>query len=58
MYLHEDKDAFKEIIAATSDDTGIHEEQVEKDYYVSYLLKYLVREVPILVFKGATSLSK
>ena len=58
MNLHQDKEAFLEIIAATSEDTGIPEEQVEKDYFVSYLLEFLVREVPTLVFKGGTSLSK
>lgn len=33
MYLHEDKDIFSEVIIAT-----IPAEQVEKDYFVSYLL--------------------
>ncbi|MBM7580811.1 nucleotidyl transferase AbiEii/AbiGii toxin family protein [Jeotgalibacillus terrae] len=58
MNLHEDKEAFLEIIAATPEDTGIPEEQVEKDYFVSYVLEFLVGEVPTLVFKGGTSLSK
>ncbi len=58
MNLHEYKDKFLEIITATSQEYGIPEEQVEKDYYVSHLLEHLVREVPSLVFKGGTSLSK
>ena len=58
MNLHEDKDKFLEIITATSQYLAIPEDQVEKDYYVSHLLEHLVREVPSLVFKGGTSLSK
>ena len=58
MDFHEDKDKFLEIIIATSQEYGILEEQVEKDYYVSHLLEHMVREVPSLVFKGGTSLSK
>ena len=58
MRLHEDKNAFEELITATAEYMTIPLEQVEKDYYVSYLLEHLVREVPSLVFKGGTSLSK
>lgn len=58
MRLHEDKNAFEELITATAEYMTIPQEQVEKDYYVSYLLEHLVREVPSLVFKGGTSLSK
>jgi len=58
MNLHEDEEAFQTIISATSEAFGILPEQVEKDYYVSYLLEHLVRVMPDLVFKGGTSLSK
>jgi len=58
MNLHEDKESFQTIISATSEAFGILPEQVEKDYFVSHLLEYLVREIPDLVFKGGTSLSK
>lgn len=37
---------------------GFRTFQVEKDYYVSLLLKQLVERRPSLVFKGGTSLSK
>lgn len=58
MNLHSDKETFFDVITSASEEFGIPEEQVEKDYYVSHLLEYLVREVPNLVFKGGTSLSK
>ena len=31
---------------------------IEKDYYVTMLLKNMARRLPFLVFKGGTSLSK
>lgn len=58
MYLHNDKENFIDIITATAEHFTIPEEQVEKDYYVSHLLAYLVKQVPSIVFKGGTSLSK
>ncbi|WP_285801807.1 hypothetical protein [Exiguobacterium sp. ERU656] len=39
MKLHEDKKVFKEIIAATAAELNFEEFQIEKDYYVSLLLK-------------------
>lgn len=32
MYLHEDREFFKEVIDAASDYTGVSREAVEKDY--------------------------
>ena len=37
MYLHEDKETFKEIIEQVSDDTGRTAIVIEKDYYVCLL---------------------
>ena len=31
---------------------------IEKDYYVTVLLKLLAEKIPFIVFKGGTSLSK
>ncbi|MDG5473698.1 hypothetical protein P6709_18375 [Jeotgalibacillus sp. ET6] len=39
MHLHKEKEVFLEIIAATSEDTGIPEESLKKEF-------------PILVFKA------
>src|SRR5690625_6937562 len=58
MHLHKDKESFSEVITATTEYFTIPEIQVEKDYYVSYLLEHLVKVSPEIVFKGGTSLSK
>lgn len=58
MLLHEDKEAFKEILEATAEEFNLQPFQVEKDYYVSYFLKKLREVAPNIVFKGGTSLSK
>lgn len=58
MYLHKDVELFTELIKVTSNDSGIPEEYIEKDYFVSLLLKNIVKEQPNIVFKGGTSLSK
>ena len=41
MYLHEDKETFKEIIEQVSDDTGRTAIVIEKDYYVTMILRLL-----------------
>ncbi|MCI8886034.1 MAG: nucleotidyl transferase AbiEii/AbiGii toxin family protein [Dorea sp.] len=59
MYLHEDREIFKDVIEASSNYLGVSKETIEKDYYVTMILKRLahVKELPC-VFKGGTSLSK
>ncbi len=59
MYLHkENKELFRDVILLTSQKLEVSEDIVEKDYYVSLILKKLSRiEYPV-VFKGGTSLSK
>ena len=37
MYLHEDKETFKEIIEQVADDTGCAAVVIEKDYYVTMI---------------------
>lgn len=60
MLLHQNRDDFKNLVSIVSDHYGLRDYQVEKDYYVSVLLKKLSEEVSDiqLVFKGGTSLSK
>ena len=58
MYLHNDKDLFNEIIAEANIQTGIAQSIIEKDYYVTMILKLLKEKCPEIVFKGGTSLSK
>ena len=59
MYLHkENRELFRDAILLTSERLGVSEDIVEKDYYVTLILKKLSSiEYPI-VFKGGTSLSK
>ena len=58
MYLHEDKEEFKELIELVSEETGKTVVVIEKDYYVTMILRLLSKELPNVVFKGGTSLSK
>ena len=59
MYLHkENRELFRDAILLTSQKLEVSEDIVEKDYYVTMLLKKLSNiEYPV-VFKGGTSLSK
>lgn len=57
-YLHNDKERFREAIDLVVYQTGISAEAVEKDYYVTMLLKDLAEKLSFVVFKGGTSLSK
>lgn len=56
--LHGDREAFNDIIAAASNALGIETAIIEKDYYVSLLLKEINKNYPDIIFKGGTSLSK
>ncbi|AQY50190.1 hypothetical protein PWEIH_09988 [Listeria weihenstephanensis FSL R9-0317] len=58
MRLYKDKETFEQLIIATSAATSLSESIIEKDYYVSMILRELSQSLPNLVFKGGTSLSK
>lgn len=58
MFLHNDKELFKDVIIAASVDQKRPVAIVEKDYYVTMILKLLAQVEPGCVFKGGTSLSK
>ena len=59
MFLHEDTELFRDVIAATSANQDQRPVSIiEKDYYVTMILKLLAEEAPDCVFKGGTSLSK
>lgn len=58
MLLHNDKELFREVIISTAEKLGLVVPIVEKDYYVTMILKKLSMECPECVFKGGTSLSK
>jgi len=59
MYLHkENRELFRDAILLASQKLEVSEDIVEKDYYVTSILKKLsLIEYPV-VFKGGTSLSK
>ncbi len=58
VYLHHDRKTFEEAINLVTHQTGISPQIVEKDYYVTMILRLLSEKVPYVVFKGGTSLSK
>ena len=60
MNLHTNKEAFNNAILVTSDNTNIAPDFIEKDYWISLVLKRLSESkyVDSVVFKGGTSLSK
>ena len=60
MKLHENKEAFRAAIRAASNHFNIREIFVEKDYWVTFILKRLSQSDnrDKVVFKGGTSLSK
>jgi len=60
MKLHENKEDFQNAIQATSESLGIRDIFIEKDYWVTYILKQLSLSEfkDEVVFKGGTSLSK
>ena len=58
MYLHKDREMFKDVVEQTAEQSGRTPIVVEKDYYVTLILKLLAEQLDLFVFKGGTSLSK
>ena len=59
MFLHEDKELFQDVLEATSVSQNNRPIPIiEKDYYVTMILKLLSEEASGCVYKGGTSLSK
>ena len=60
MDLHSDKEAFKEIIALAAEQFSYEQSHVEKDYWVSKILRDISMSeyADKTYFKGGTSLSK
>lgn len=56
--LHNDQALFEQVILRVSDDTGIEASIIEKDYYVTLFLRRIATQLPNIIFKGGTSLSK
>lgn len=58
MYLHDDKERFLNVLESVSKASKIQADLVEKDYYVTLILKEIAASSDKAVFKGGTSLSK
>ena len=58
MYLHSEKKIFLSVLENVSRNSGIQADLIEKDYYVTLILKELAAASDKIVFKGGTSLSK
>ncbi len=56
--LHDNKELFSDAIIAASAELNIAPAIIEKDYYVTLLLKQITKKCPDIIFKGGTSLSK
>ena len=57
-YLHNNKEEFHQVIELAEAKYKIPAQIIEKDYYITLILKGLAQELPFAVFKGGTSLSK
>lgn len=58
MNLHHDKEAFEELLIGAANELAIPTNIIEKDYYVTIVLKSLSEKLGDMVFKGGTSLTK
>lgn len=56
--LHNNKELFEQAVLKTAEYLKIDAGIIEKDYYVTLLLKEIAMKEPDIVFKGGTSLSK
>lgn len=56
--LHNNKELFSDVILMASNSLNIAPAIIEKDYYVTLLLKRITEKCPHIIFKGGTSLSK
>ena len=52
MYLHKDREMFKDMVEQTAEQSGRTPIVVEKDYYVTLILKLLAEQLDLCVFKG------
>lgn len=57
-FLHNNTKLFKEVLTLSSNKLYLSEQIIEKDYYISLILRLLSKQLPFIVFKGGTSLSK
>lgn len=58
MQLYKDRKTLNELVLSASQHLNIPVEIIEKDFFVTIILKRLSEKMPNLLFKGGTSLSK
>ena len=60
MTLHNNKELFQKLIEATAKELNLPSLYIEKDYWVTYILRNLSMSsyADVAIFKGGTSLSK
>lgn len=58
MNLHNNKEQFEKLIDLVFEDTKVSKAIIEKDYFVTLVLKELIASDYNFIFKGGTSLSK
>ncbi len=56
--FHQDEDYFREALEFSAAETGFPARLVEKDYYCTLLLQYLMKADAEMIFKGGTCLAK
>lgn len=53
MFLHEEnRELFKDMLTISSEKIGIRKDIVEKDYYVTMILRLLAESSDKIVFRG------
>lgn len=57
-WLHENREEFRNAVLYTAEINKLNPVVVEKDYYVTLILKGLKARLPSIALKGGTSLSK
>ena len=57
-WLHENREEFFDAVNLAAERFGVLPDVVEKDYYVTMMLRGLSEKLSFVVFKGGTSLSK
>ena len=50
MYLHKDREKFKDVVEQTAEQSGRTPIVVEKDYYVTLILKLLAEQLDLCGF--------
>ncbi|RHQ10592.1 hypothetical protein [Clostridium sp. AM49-4BH] len=58
MNLHDDREAFDELLIGAANELAIPTDIIEKDYYVTIALKKLSEKLEDMVFKGASCIIK